>query len=157
MLRRSLLASALLTAVLAALACSSAGSGSSTGNPRYPRRAPGCPLQMFNGLPEVKVYDDLGMVQVDCYLDESEVVCLSRLRTEACRMGADIVYNIPKKAARPVERGMVYRAQAAHTRDIKKQDDTPAPVDAGSGPFEPLTPTGGGPLPKAPAPDGGAP
>ena len=60
------------------------------------------------------------MAQVDCYLDESEVACLGRLRTEACRMGGDIVYNVPKKALRPVERGMVYRAQVAHTREAKK-------------------------------------
>lgn len=110
---------------------------------------------MFNGLPEVKAYDDIGPVQVDCYLDESEVVCLSRLRTEACRMGADIVYNIPKKASRPVERGMMYRAQLAHTRDAKKQDDTPAPADAGNGPVEPLLPARAPAAP--PATDGSAP
>ena len=75
---------------------------------------------MYNGLPEVKVYDDIGMLQVDCYLDESEVVCLVALHTEACRMGGDIVYNLPKKALRPIERGMVYRAQVAHTRETKK-------------------------------------
>src|SRR5690349_24751676 len=108
MCRRSFFAFALVAAV-AAIACSG-----SSGNARYPRRPPGCALQMYNGLPEVKLYDDIGMVQVDCYLDESEVVCLSRLRTEACRMGGDIVYNVPKKAARPVERGMVYRAKVAH-------------------------------------------
>ena len=77
MLRRSLLASVLVTAALAGVVACSRSSG---GNARYPRRAPGCPLQIYNGLPEVKAYDDIGMVQADCYLDESEVVCLSRLR-----------------------------------------------------------------------------
>lgn len=151
---RSLLASALATAGVAFVVAACSGSSGTTAT-RYPRRPPGCALQMFNGLPEVKVYDDIGMVQVDCYLDESEVVCLSRLRTEACRMGADIVYNIPKKAARPVERGMMYRAQLAHTRAAKKEDETQAPADAGSGPVEPLLP---GRVPTAPpATDGGAP
>ena len=60
MFRLSLLALASALA-LTAVACS----GSSGGNPRYPRRPPGCALQMSNGLPEVKVYDDIGMVQVD--------------------------------------------------------------------------------------------
>ena len=156
MFRLSLLALASALA-LTAVACS----GSSGGNPRYPRRPPGCALQMSNGLPEVKVYDDIGMVQVDCYLDESEVVCLSRLRTEACRMGGDLVYNVPKKALRPVERGMVYRAQVAHTREAKKQDDASVPSETSTGPVEPLltapavvpTPADRG----APSRDGGAP
>ena len=155
MSRRSLLASALVTAGLAFAIAACSGSSGKTAS-RYPRRPPGCPLQMFNGLPEVKVYDDIGPVQVDCYLDESEVVCLSRLRTEACRMGGDIVYNIPKKASRPVERGMMYRAQVAHTRDAKKPDEAPAPADAGSGPVEPLTPAPAAAAAPAPA-DGGAP
>ena len=53
-------------------------------------------------------------------------------------MGGDIVYNVPKKALRPVERGMIYRAQVAHTREAKKQDDASAPSEAGTGPVEPL-------------------
>jgi hypothetical protein len=78
-------------------------------------------------------------------------------------MGGDIIYNVPRKALRPVERGMVYRAIVAHTRETKKkEEDGPAP-DAGSGPVVPLS-TGGPvvPLPMtAPAsmanpPDGGA-
>ena len=79
------------------LACS----GSRARDPRYPRRAPGCALQRSPTACRRKVWDDIGIVQVDCYLDESEVACLSRLRTEACRMGGDIVYNVPKKALRP--------------------------------------------------------
>jgi hypothetical protein len=157
MLRRSLLASVLVTAALAAgVACSGSSSRSSGGNARYPRRAPGCPLQIYNGLPEVKAYDDIGMVQADCYLDESEVVCLSRLRTEACRMGGDIVYNLPKKASRPVERGMVYRAQVAHTRDAKKQDDASVPSATSTAPVEPLL-AAPGVVPKPASADGGAP
>lgn len=129
--------SALVLAVLV-VACSQSASHDA----RYPRRPPGCPLQIFNGLPEVKVWDDIGLLQVDCYLDESEVACLNRMRTEACRMGGDIVYNVPKKALRPIERGMLYRVQVAHTREAKKVDDTPAPAspDAGAGPVEPLLP-----------------
>ena len=113
-------------------------SGSPARDPRYPRRAPGCALSVHRGLPDVPVWDDLGVAKVDCYLDESEIACLGRLRTEACRMGGDIIYNMPKKALRPVERGMVYRAQVAHTRAAKTTDDAPIPADAGSGPIEPL-------------------
>jgi hypothetical protein len=158
---RSLFASSLglagVVAVIATLACS----GSSPRDPSYPRRAPGCALQISNGLPEMKLYEDIGPVQVDCYLDESEVACLGRLHTEACRMGGDIVYNVPKKALRPVERGMVYRARVAHTRDAnrdgKKADDAPAappPADGGPAPVEPLLPAANKPG-APPAADGG--
>jgi hypothetical protein len=149
---RRLLASVFVAVALAAVACS----GAPGGNARYPRRPPGCPLEIYNGLPDIKLYDDIGIAQVDCYLDESEITCLGRLRTEACRMGGDIVYNLPKKALRPVERGMVYRAQVAHTRAAKKPDDAPAPASAGSAPVEPLSPVTGA-AQEAPAADGGAP
>src|SRR5262249_44904477 len=97
-------------------------SGSSARDPRYPRRPPGCALSVHHGLPD-GAWDDIGVAKVDCYLDESEIACLGRLRSEACRMGGDILYNVPAKAARPVERGMVYRAQVAHTRIAGKKKD----------------------------------
>jgi hypothetical protein len=115
-------------------------SGSSARDPRYPRRPPGCALSVHHGLPDVKAWDDIGVARVDCYLDESEIACLDRLRTEACRMGGDILYDVPSKAARPVERGMIYRAKVAHTRSAEKKDDGPVP-DAGSGPIVPLPAT----------------
>src|SRR5438105_4629222 len=124
MLRRSLFALALVAAC----------SGSRGRDARYPRRAPGCPLTVYGGLPTAGPWDDLGVAQVDCYLDESEIACLSRLHTEACRMGGDIIYNVPKKALRPVERGMIYRAQVAHTRASSKKDEPAAPPEASSGP-----------------------
>jgi hypothetical protein len=117
-------------------------------DPRYPRRAPGCPLAIYHTpTPQVMVWDDLGVAEVSCYLDESEITCLHRLRTEACRMGGDIIYNVPKRALRPHERGMVYRGRVAHTREPppKPADDThaeanahPADAGAGAGPIVPL-------------------
>ena len=130
---------------------------------RYPRQRPGCALAIYNGLPTSGPWDDIGVAQVDCYLDESEVACLGRLRTEACGMGGDIVYNLPKKASRPVERGMIYRAQVAHTRGAnKKAEPEPAATpDAGSGPVLPLPKAAAAAVPApvsppAPAPDAGA-
>jgi hypothetical protein len=104
----------LLIALVAACSLAAACSGPSGPEPRYPRRRPGCDLVVYNGLP-TGAWNDIGMAEVGCYLDESEISCLGRLRTEACRMGGDIIYNVPKRALRPVERGMVYRAMVAHT------------------------------------------
>lgn len=126
-------------------------SGSSARDARYPRRAPGCALSVHHGLPD-GAWDDLGVAQVDCYLDESEIACLGRLRTEACRMGGDILYDVPSRASRPVERGMIYRAKVAHTRGAGagNKDDGPAP-DAGSGPIVPLPAAGAVTATPAPA------
>jgi hypothetical protein len=143
---------------LSLVAVVAACSASSAHDPRYPRRPPGCALSVYHALPEVAVWDDLGLAQVDCYLDESEIACLGRLHTEACRLGGDILYNVPSKASRPVERGMIYRAQVAHTRPAKKNDEGPAPDT--SGPVVPLTsaaalPAAPSPVPPPPADAGG--
>jgi ribosomal protein S18 acetylase RimI-like enzyme len=152
----------LLFAAAAALAMTASCSGGPGREARYPRRAPGCALAIYHQLP-AGAWDDIGLAEVDCYIDEGEITCLSRLRTAACKMGGDIIYNVPKKAARPYERAMVYRAMVAHTRETKKKEDDGPWPDAGSGAVVPLS-TGAPvvPLPMAPpAPipnpaDGGA-
>ena len=145
-------------ALLAAVAC--AGSKSER---RYPRRPPSCKLAIYHSpIPEVTLWDDIGVAEVGCYLDESEVACMHRLRVEACQMGGDMIYNVPKRALRPLERAMIYRGMVAHTREApSKQDDTQASgkpsdaraADAGSGPIVPLplAPEVGAPAPT----DGG--
>jgi hypothetical protein len=153
MLRRLLLA--LLVAGSLVLACTGPGGQSA----RYPRRKPGCDLTIYNGLPN-GAWDDIGPTEVGCYLDEADSICLSRLRAEACYKGGDILYNVPRKAMRPMERAKVFRAMVAHTREGTKTaaDDAPAPsdADAGSGPIVPLPRSGEVvPLPAAPA-DAGA-
>src|SRR5437762_2636309 len=57
MLRPGLLASVFVVVAFAA-ACSGSPGGN---NPRYPRRPPGCALDIYNGVPDIKVYDDIGV------------------------------------------------------------------------------------------------
>jgi hypothetical protein len=149
MLRRPLLA--LLVAGSLVTACSGSG-GQST---KYPRKRPGCELAVYHGLPN-GAWDDIGPVEVGCYLDEADSICLSRLRAEACYKGGNILYNVPRKALRPLERAKVFRAMVAHTVEGKKTaaDEEPAPpeADAGSGPIVPLPRSGPvTPLPASPA------
>ena len=131
---------AVALALLSALTCA----GSKIAR-RYPRRPAGCKLAIYNApIPEAVAWDDIGVIEVGCYLDDSEVTCLHRLRTEACRMGGDMVYGVPKRALRPTERAMVFRGMVAHTREAPpKQDDdkhaeAPHPADAGASPIVPL-------------------
>jgi hypothetical protein len=85
---------------------------------------------------------------------------MQRLRAEACRMGGDIIYNVPRRPYRPREQVMVFRGQVAHTRGrsaeeekLRSQQDEAAPPPASAeesaGPIVPLT---GVAAPPAPAP-----
>ncbi|HZL19050.1 MAG TPA: hypothetical protein VFG23_15035 [Polyangia bacterium] len=126
---------------------------------KYPPRQKGCHVRVFySPIPEVKEWDDLGMASVDCYLDVGAVQCLARLRQEACRMGGDLLYDVPKKALRPTEQGMSYRGHVAHTRqkpDEKADDDDKDQPPENTGPVEPIAPVT--PLPPPAPADAGAP
>jgi hypothetical protein len=150
------LASSILLGGLLAL-CACAATSASTR--KYPARRPGCKLAVYaTAAPPLAAWDDIGIAQIGCYLDEGETACLHRLRTEACRMGGDIIYNVPARASRPGEREMTMRAQVAHTRAAAPGKTEEAPPPAASN--EPIVPIGSPvpppPPPSAPAPDGGA-
>jgi hypothetical protein len=135
----------LLLGGLLALAACAATSGATR---KYPPRRPGCALAVFyTATPGVPVWDDIGVAQVGCFIDEGEVACLHRLRVEACRMGGDILYNMPRRASRPKEREMMVRAQVAHTKPAPPdKHEEPAPASA-SAPVVPIAA-------PAPFPDG---
>jgi hypothetical protein len=141
----------------AAAACATAtrsadeeGSAAST---KYPRRPSNCKLALYHTpSPGVPAWDDLGVAEVSCYLDVGVQQCMQRLKEEACRMGGDIIYNVPSKPGRPRDQVLVYRAQVAHTRaSDKKADQGPPSPEQDAGPIEPLV------LPPPPPPqtDGG--
>jgi hypothetical protein len=114
---------------------------------KYPPRASGCKIHVFRGPPEVKEWDDLGVVHVDCYLDVGAVQCLQKLKMEGCRMGGDMIYDVPKKPLRPTDQGMVYTGHVAHTKatsDAGKDEEADGgaeePTFEKSGPVEPIAP-----------------
>ena len=135
---------------------------------KYPPRGKGCKVRVFYAaVPDVKEWDDLGMASVDCNLDVGAVQCLGRLRGEACRMGGDLLYDVPKKALRPTDQGMSYRGHVAHTRQGPEENDK-ADRESGngiagkdqptedSGPVEPVVPISPiSPAPASSASDGG--
>lgn len=107
---------------LAALVVISAGvalgcAASKSGDPRYPRRAAGCELAVYHTpVPGVAAWDDLGLAEAACNITMPVAECLRMLRAEACRLGGDILYNVPRNPYRPRDRVMVFRGQVAHTR-----------------------------------------
>ena len=114
----------------------------------------------------MKEWDDLGIAHVDCPLDLGRVQCRQRLREEACRMGGDLLYDVPKKPARPSEQGMVYVGHVAHTKTGDAGVQEPGPdADDESGaqagfdstsPVEPIAPPADAPAAPSPPTDAAA-
>lgn len=158
---RWLLISTAVTACATASGSDPAAGGGAS--PHYPRRAPGCQLSMFyTAVPGVPAWDDLGVAEANCHISDSQTECLRLLRAEACRMGGDIIYNVPRRPYRPRDQVVQYRAQVAHTRgkpvEVKTEDpDLPPPASSeeSAGPVMPL-PSGNAP-PAEPEPDAATP
>jgi hypothetical protein len=130
----------------------------STQNPnaaKYPPRGRRCKVHVYTGsTPGVKDWDDLGIARVECPLDVGRRQCMGQLIEQACRMGGDLLYDMPKKGQRPGEQALVYQGHVAHTKvtadaTAPEEDaaaDTEAAFDTTS-PLEPLAP-----VPAATAP-----
>ncbi len=108
-------------AVLFGLALAlAAGTCARTQNPnaaKYPPRGRRCSVHVYSDpVPGVKEWDDLGVARVECPLDVGRVQCLARLREAACQLGGDLLYDVPKRGARPGEQAMVFMGHVAHTR-----------------------------------------
>lgn len=127
---------------------------------KYPRRRPGCDLTLYHTpVPGVSAWDDLGVAEAACHISGSNTECMRLLKAEACRMGGDILYNVPRQPYRPRDQVLLYRGQVAHTRGaavVKKEDDPDAPppasADEAAGPVVPLPKA---PPDAAPAPSEG--
>ena len=82
----------LATAVVLTVACAAAG-------PRkYPARPAGCKLAIYETpAPPVASWDDLGVAEIGCHINTALPQCWDQLRAQACRMGGDMIYNVPKR------------------------------------------------------------
>jgi hypothetical protein len=136
-----------LLGLVSALSCASGSVADTTTAARYPRRGPGCELAVYHTpVPGVPAWDDLGVAEANCHISSTSVECIRMLKAEACRMGGDIIYNVPRKPYRPRDQVLQYRGQVAHTRPgVPKKDEDqnlppPASPEEASGPVVPLPP-----------------
>jgi hypothetical protein len=67
-------------------------------------------------VPDVPAWDDLGIAEAGCHVSLSLSQCMQNLKAEACRLGGDLLYNVPLKPLRPTDQVMLFRGQVAHTR-----------------------------------------
>jgi hypothetical protein len=121
-----------IVGAIGAATCAGPG-GAGAGGSKYPPRPANCKVVLIQGpKPAAAAWDDLGMTEATCHLDDGQLQCLQKLRAAACRMGGDVVYDVPKKALRPTEQGMAFHGRVAHTRASKS--DGAEPSRAGAGP-----------------------
>lgn len=125
---------------------------------KYPQRGGGCEIALYHtAIPGAAVWDDLGVAEVSCHVNMSLSQCAQLLKAEACRMGGDMIYNVPRTPLRPHDQVVVLRGQVAHTlpgKPFKAETDSadlppPASSEESAGPVVPLT---GPAAPKEPVP-----
>lgn len=118
------------------------------GTRKYPPRSPGCDLAFYpTPVPGVAAWDELGVVEAACNINDSPAECLRLLRAEACRLGGDLVYDVPRKPLRPRDQVLLYRGHVGHSRAVSAKS---ASADLATPP-SPSTPPPPPPPPPASA------
>jgi hypothetical protein len=156
-----------ILALLLALSMTCATAPANPNATKYPPHGGNCKIRVLHAAtPDVKEWDDIAIARVECPLDVGAVQCLRKLRSEACRMGGDLLYDVPKKPLRPSEQAMIYMGHVAHTKtrpeDLAKDDETEGgegdqdqPTFEGTGPVEPIRPGAAASADGGPPVDGG--
>jgi hypothetical protein len=71
---------------------------------------------VFHGKVAGIVYDDIGRVDSICGNDLGREACLVELKNQACKLGGDIVYDVPDDPLQPGPDKLRYIGRVAHTR-----------------------------------------
>jgi len=82
----------------------------------YPPRPAGCDVKVFHGKVAGIVYDDIGRVDSICSNDMGRDQCIVELKNQTCKLGGDIVYDVPDDPEKPAPDKMRYTGHVAHTR-----------------------------------------
>ena len=102
-------------AIVALLSLAACG-GSAKTDSRYPERPKGCAVQVFHGKVAGIKYDDIGRVDAICGTDLGEAACIAELKDQTCKLGGDIVYDVPDDPEKPSPDKVKFTGRAAHTR-----------------------------------------
>jgi hypothetical protein len=93
--------------------------GKPAGDPRFPSRPEGCEVKLFHTKVEGLSYEDIGRVDAICSNDVTADSCLAELKNQACKLGGDIVYDVPEDPPRPSPDKVRFTGRVAHTRARK--------------------------------------
>jgi hypothetical protein len=89
-----------------------------TEDARYPSRPAGCDVKLYPGLPDVPT-DNIGPVRAKCDPDVSKDDCLRTLKDQACKLGADVIWQADVEPSQENGKNAWY-GRAAHTAPPKK-------------------------------------
>ncbi len=90
--------------------------GNVKSNSAYPPRPAGCEVKLFHGKVQGIVYDDIGRVDSICSSEFSREQCIVELKNQTCKLGGDIVYDVPDDPEKPSPDKVRYTGHVAHTR-----------------------------------------
>jgi hypothetical protein len=102
--------------LICAIALLAACGGGPKTDPRYPPRPDNCEVQLFRGKVAGLTYDDIGHVDSICGNDLGPEECLKELKRQTCKLGGDIVYDVPDEPSKPSPDKIAYTGRVAHTR-----------------------------------------
>jgi hypothetical protein len=93
--------------------------GARPADQRYPAQPEGCAVQLFHTKVRGPEYDDIGRVVAYCGNDVTYESCVVELKNQTCKLGGDIVYDVPEEPARPTPDKVRLTGRAAHSRGSK--------------------------------------
>jgi hypothetical protein len=102
-------------AIIAVVGLVSCGGGAKTDS-RYPARPDGCDVKVFHGKVAGMQYDNIGHVDAICGSDLGDAACIAELKNQTCKLGGDIVYDVPDDPEKPSPDKVKFTGRAAHTR-----------------------------------------
>jgi hypothetical protein len=89
-------------------------------DPRYPPREPGCAVRIYKGpVPSTTPKHDIGRVESICTTDVPESDCMRTLMDQTCKLGGDILWDVPEIPEKPTPDKFRWVARAAHTKALR--------------------------------------
>ena len=94
--------------------------------PSFPASQPGCEVTLYRGgLPDGVRVDELGDVAASCGKDAADSDCIRALQDEVCKLGGDVVYEVPKSPEPESETMLRYRGLAGREKKAPTASTSP--------------------------------
>ncbi len=87
--------------------------------PTLPANPPGCPVTVYRGAPPKGVeVTRLGDVFASCGKNDADSDCVRALQDEVCKLGGNVVYEVPKTPEAESDTSLRYVGVAGTTEDL---------------------------------------
>ncbi len=100
------------------LLCASTLGCASLPPPKLPPKDAGCPVTVYRGaLPQDVRATFLGDVVASCGKNDADSDCVRALQDEVCKLGGNVVYEVPKSPSQESDTLLRYTGRAGTTDD----------------------------------------